>query len=84
MDKDQIRSKAEELAEKLKDKTSELTGDEGAETEGVGEQVKGKARDLLGKLKNAGRETKDKVREKIEPDSSYREEDDDQDIEEVA
>jgi uncharacterized protein YjbJ (UPF0337 family) len=84
MDEDRIKSKAEDLAGKIKEKAGKAAADATSETQRVTDKAKGKARDLLGKLKDASREAAEKVREKSEAQPSPDEDKTGQDEEEVA
>lgn len=59
MDKDRIQGKMEDVKGRVKRQVGEWTGDEKAQAEGLGDQIKGKARNAIGKVKDAGRDIAD-------------------------
>jgi uncharacterized protein YjbJ (UPF0337 family) len=62
MDKDRIKGKAEDIAGRVKRQTGEWTGDEQTQAEGAADQLKGKARNMMGKAKDAARDAADDLR----------------------
>ena len=62
MDKDRIQGKMEDVKGRVKRQVGEWTGDEKAQAEGLGDQIKGKARNAVGKVKDAGRDIADDMR----------------------
>jgi uncharacterized protein YjbJ (UPF0337 family) len=64
MDKDRIQGKMEDVAGRAKRQVGEWTGDEKTQAEGLGDQIKGKARNAIGKVKDAARDLADDVRDK--------------------
>ena len=60
MNRDEIKGKAEKAKGYVKEKTGEIINDPGLETEGEVEQVKGVARESMGRAK---REAKDGIEE---------------------
>lgn len=62
MDKDRIEGKMEDIKGRVKRQVGEWTGDEKAQAEGLGDQIKGKARNAVGKVKDAGRDIADDMR----------------------
>lgn len=55
VDKDRIKGSAEQAKGKVKEWAGKATGDAKTESEGKGEQLKGKARNAVGGLKDAVR-----------------------------
>jgi uncharacterized protein YjbJ (UPF0337 family) len=55
IDKDRIAGSAEQAKGKLKEGAGKITGDGKLETEGKADQVKGKAQNAIGGLKDAAR-----------------------------
>lgn len=62
MDKDRIKGKMEDIAGRAKRQVGEWTGDEDTQAEGAMDQLKGKARNAVGKVKDAARDVADDVR----------------------
>lgn len=62
MDKDRIKGKAEDVAGRIKRQAGEWTGDKEAQSEGAMDQLKGKARNAMGKMKDAARDAADDTR----------------------
>lgn len=56
MDKDRIKGKMEDAGGRVERQVGEWTGDKKAQAEGLKHQIKGKARNVAGKIKDAGRE----------------------------
>jgi uncharacterized protein YjbJ (UPF0337 family) len=74
MDKDRVDGKIEEIKGRVKRQVGEWTGDKETQAEGAAEQVKGKIQNAWGKVKDAGRDTLDRTKEKS--DDIQREKDD--------
>jgi uncharacterized protein YjbJ (UPF0337 family) len=71
MDKDRIKGKMEDMAGRAERQAGEWTGNEKAQAEGLKHQVKGKVRNMAGKIKDAGRDAMkeaDRERNKSEQD----------------
>lgn len=62
MDKDRIKGKVEDIGGQVQQQAGEWTDDEKTQAEGLKHQVKGKARNLAGKMKDAGREAMQETR----------------------
>jgi uncharacterized protein YjbJ (UPF0337 family) len=58
MDKDRIKGKMNEVAGRAKRQAGEWTGDTEAQGEGAMEEVKGKAQNTWGNVKDAARDVK--------------------------
>lgn len=56
MDKDRIKGKMEDVAGRVERQAGEWTGDKKAQAEGLKHQIKGKARNAAGKIKDAARD----------------------------
>lgn len=56
MDKDRIKGKVEDIGGRIQRQAGEWTGDEKSQAEGLKHQIKGKARNMAGKVKDAGRD----------------------------
>ena len=56
MDKDRIKGKVEDIGGRIQRQAGEWTGDDKAQAEGLKHQVKGKTRNMVGKVKDAGRD----------------------------
>lgn len=61
MDKDRIKGKMDEVAGRAKRQAGEWTGDTEAQGEGAVEEVKGKAQNAWGNVKDAARDVKDDI-----------------------
>jgi len=59
VDKDRVEGSATHMGGKLKEGLGKLTGDAKLETEGKGDQVKGKVQNAVGGVKDALREGDD-------------------------
>jgi uncharacterized protein YjbJ (UPF0337 family) len=59
VDKDRIKGAAEQAKGKIKEWAGKATGDTKTETEGKGEQIKGKVRNAVGGMKDAARDADD-------------------------
>jgi len=60
-----MKGKVKEGAGWAKDKAGELTGDEELEARGEAERVEGKAQGAWGKVKDAARDAKEVVKDKL-------------------
>lgn len=61
MDKDRVKGKMEDMAGRAERQVGEWTGDTETQAEGTKHQIKGKARNAVGKVKDAARDAmKDK------------------------
>jgi uncharacterized protein YjbJ (UPF0337 family) len=58
MDKDRVKGKMDEVAGRAKRQIGEWTGDTQSQGEGAMEEIKGKAENAWGKVKDAGRDLK--------------------------
>lgn len=56
MDKDRIKGKMEDVAGRVERQAGEWTGDKKAQAEGLKHQIKGKARNAAGQIKDAARD----------------------------
>lgn len=56
MDKDRIKGKVEDMAGRAERQVGEWTGDKKAQAEGTKHQIKGKARNAVGQVKDAARD----------------------------
>ena len=68
MDKDRIKGKVEDIGGRIQRQAGEWIGDEKSQAEGLKHQVKGKARNMAGKVKDAGREAIDDLNKRDEID----------------
>lgn len=69
MDKDRVKGKMEDVAGRAERQVGEWTGDTATQAEGMKHQVKGKARNAVGKVKDAARDAmKDKNTEREDVD----------------
>lgn len=73
MDNDRIKGKMEDAAGRAERQVGEWTGDKETQAEGLKHQIKGKARNMAGKIKDAGRDAakdvqKDQPRTETEDD----------------
>lgn len=64
MDKDRVKGKVEDIGGRIERQAGEWTGDKKAQAEGMKHQVKGKARNAVGKIKDAGREAMDDLKKR--------------------
>jgi uncharacterized protein YjbJ (UPF0337 family) len=62
MDKDRIKGKMEDIGGRVKRQVGEWTGDDKAQAEGTMDQLKGKGRNMMGKVKDAARDAADDLR----------------------
>ena len=69
MDKDRVKGKMEDMAGRAERQVGEWTGDTETQAEGAKHQIKGKARNAVGKVKDAARDAmKDKNAEREDVD----------------
>ena len=59
MDKDRVEGAATNIKDKVKEGVGKLTGDANTEAEGQADQVKGKAQNAVGGIKDKAREVLD-------------------------
>jgi len=64
MDKDRIKGKMEDVGGRIKRQAGEWTGDRKLQEEGAADQLKGKTRNMVGKVKDAGRDLADDLRDR--------------------
>lgn len=62
MDSDRIKGKLDDAAGRAKRQVGEWTGDTEIRAEGAAQQIKGKAENAWGKVKDAARDAGDKVK----------------------
>ena len=62
MDKDRIKGKMEDLGGRVKRQAGEWTGNSETQAEGATDQLKGKGRNMMGKMKDAARDVSDDLR----------------------
>ena len=65
MDKDRIKGKMEDIGGRVKRQAGEWTGDRKLQDEGAADQLKGKTRNMAGKVKDAGRDLADDLRGRL-------------------
>ena len=58
MDKDRVKGKMDEVAGRAKRQAGEWTGDPQSQGEGAAQEIKGRAENAWGKVKDAGRNMK--------------------------
>ena len=69
MDKDRVKGKMEDIGGRIERETGEWTGDKEKQAEGTRHQIKGKARNAMGQVKDAARDVQRKLnREEAEKD----------------
>ena len=61
MDKNRIKGKMDEIAGRAKRQAGEWTGDTDAQSEGTVEEIKGRAENAWGKVKDGARNLKDDI-----------------------
>ena len=66
MDKNRIKGKMDEAAGRAKRQVGEWTGDEQSQGEGAMQEIKGRAENAWGKLKDSARRVKDDMDRKDE------------------
>lgn len=64
MDKDRVKGKVEDIGGRIERQAGEWTGDKKTQAEGMKHQVKGKARNAVGRIKDAGREAMKDVKQR--------------------
>jgi uncharacterized protein YjbJ (UPF0337 family) len=64
MDKDTLKGKGKDVAGRVERQVGEWTGREDLQAEGAGRQVEGKMQKGVGKVKEAGRDMMDKIKQK--------------------
>ena len=72
MDKDTVKGKLKDAAGRAERQVGEWTDDEKMQSEGAGRQVEGKAQKGLGKLKEMGRDAKDRVEKEVDKGKARR------------
>jgi uncharacterized protein YjbJ (UPF0337 family) len=75
MDSDRIKGKAKDVAGRVERQAGEWTGNEDMQAEGTKNQVAGKVQNTAGKIKDAGRDALDRLK-----NDADRDEDTDSDI----
>ena len=73
MDKDRIKGKMEDAAGRAERQVGEWTGDKEKQAEGLKHQVKGKVRNMAGKIKDAGREASNEMNREQRRDDEEKE-----------
>jgi uncharacterized protein YjbJ (UPF0337 family) len=63
MDKDRIKGKMDDVKGRVERQVGEWTGDEDAQAKGTADQIKGKTQNAFGKLKDAGRDAIDNLKD---------------------
>jgi uncharacterized protein YjbJ (UPF0337 family) len=66
MDKDRVEGKIKDIKGRVERQTGEWTGDKETQAKGVKDQIKGKAQNAFGKIKDAGREAARKIDRKTD------------------
>jgi uncharacterized protein YjbJ (UPF0337 family) len=75
MDKDRVKGKMDDAAGRIKRQVGEWTGDTDAQAKGAAQQIKGKAENAWGKMKDAARDAeKETKQERWRPASDDEEE----------
>jgi uncharacterized protein YjbJ (UPF0337 family) len=64
MDKDRMKGKMTDIKGRVKRQVGEWTGDEESQAEGTMEQAKGKVQHAFGKMKDAGRDAMQDIRDR--------------------
>ncbi len=64
MDKDRMKGKMDDVKGRVKRQAGEWTGDKDLQAEGTADQVKGKAQNAFGKVKDAGRDAIDDLKDR--------------------
>ncbi len=72
MDKDRAKGKVNGIKGRAKRQAGEWTGDKELQSEGAKDQLKGKAQNALGRLKDTGRDIADDVRRDVDRDARDR------------
>ncbi len=68
MDKDRAKGKLNDVKGRVKRQAGEWTGDKEMQSEGATDQLKGKAQNAVGRLKDAGRDIREDVRRDVDRD----------------
>ena len=63
MDRDKVKGKIDDIKGRIKRQAGEWTGDRQLQDEGTGDQIKGKAQNAWGNVKEGARNMADDVRE---------------------
>ena len=63
MDRDNLKGKMDDMKGRIKRQAGEWTGDQKLQDEGTGDQIKGKAQNAWGNVKEGARNLADDVRE---------------------
>jgi uncharacterized protein YjbJ (UPF0337 family) len=63
MDRDKVKGKMEDIKGRIKRQAGEWTGDQQLQDEGTGDQIKGKAQNAWGNVKEGARNVAEDVRE---------------------
>ncbi|HWR17926.1 MAG TPA: CsbD family protein [Terriglobales bacterium] len=75
MDSDRIKGKIDDIKGRVKRQAGEWTGDEQAQSEGMMDQAKGKVQNAFGKMKDAGRDVADDIKDRDRDEVRRREKD---------
>ncbi len=75
MDKDRIEGKMDDVKGRVKRQVGEWTGDKEMESEGTLDQAKGKAQNAFGKVKDAGRDALDRLKDNADRERADKDED---------
>jgi uncharacterized protein YjbJ (UPF0337 family) len=75
VDKDRVKGKVSDIGGRIKRQAGEWTGDKELESEGTADQVKGKAQNVVGKVKDAGRNAIRDIRGKGKDEEVIKDED---------
>ncbi len=74
MDKDRVKGKLKDTKGRAERQAGEWTGDKEMQSEGAKDQLKGKAQNAFGKMKDVGRDIADDVRRDADRDLRDRKE----------
>ena len=80
MDRDNLKGKMDDIKGRIKRQTGEWTGDQKMQDEGTGDQIKGKAQNAWGKVKEGTRDIANDVRSGVDRMKDGNREDTDRDI----
>ena len=75
MDNDRIKGKMNDVKGRVERQVGEWTGDKDAQAKGTADQIKGKAQNAVGKLKDAGRDAIDNLKDDDRADRRETEDD---------
>lgn len=75
MDKDRIEGKMDDVKGRVKRQVGEWTGDEEMQSEGALDQAKGKTQNAFGKVKDAGRDAIDRLKDDADDNRVDKDED---------